>query len=438
MRSDHSHRAIAAKLHSLSSLTKLFIIGCFFVIITVLPSLYPSFTFKNQALVTVCITVTFLTNLVTEIIIYYLRRQKKNFHDVLTGQIVANTILLMIFLTLVDRINGPLFLICGLTIMESFLNLNLTMPTIVVFIMAASTLVEWVYLAQTGQIAVTLFEVVYLIVRLIFLFSLMSYGKSLAQSIIAAREVDRMKDDFLSVASHELRTPMTIIKSYLSMSLNDKSSRLTPDLATYLNRALLSTDRLIKLVNDLLNVSRIEADRYTPKVQPLKLKPFLEEIVEEAMPKFLENKVKLTLSIPPSLPETLADPEKIREVIINLIGNSLKFTPKNGRVSITVSPLKNRQDIVITVSDTGIGIDKNHLDTLFQKFGLVRDSYVVSKTASGSGLGLYICKSIVELHHGIIWAKSTGKNKGTTISFTLKTNILPNQKLFGLAPHPQS
>jgi signal transduction histidine kinase len=428
MSAHNSHKAIAAQLHDVSSLSKLLIIGCFFVILTILPRLLPDFTFKNQFLVTICITITFFTNLITEIIIFFLRKSKKEFHPVLTGQIIANTILLMAFLTLIDHINGPLFLICGLTLMESYLNLNLIMPRIVGSIMLFCTITEWLWLTQTGQISPSLFEIVTLLVRIIFLLSLMSYGRSLAQSIIAAYEVDRMKDEFLSVASHELRTPMTIIKSYLYMALNDQKGKLTSDQSTYLNRALLSTDRLIKLVNDLLNVSRIEANRFTLHLQSLDIKSLIAEIIEETTPKFLENKVQLIFKPPISTLKVFADPDKIREVIVNLLGNSLKFTPPKGKVTISLAKLKN--ELVISVSDTGVGIDKANLSTLFQKFGLISSSYVVSKTASGSGLGLYICKSIVELHHGVIWAKSAGKNKGTTISFTLKLATPQNSKEF--------
>ena len=234
------------------------------------------------------------------------------------------------------------------------------------------------------------------------------------------KALDKLKNEFVSVASHELRTPMTAIKSYLWMALNDKGGPLNEKQRYYVERGYNSVDRLIRLVNDMLNISRIESGRMTIEFQSVDLITLTEEVVEEVLPRAKELGVTLVVQKTDSLPSVFADPDKIKEVLFNLIGNSLKFTPNGG--SITISFIKKNGFVQTSVTDTGAGISAEDKNKLFQKFGLLPGSYITNQTSTsmGTGLGLFICRSIIELHHGEIKAESEGRGKGSTFIFTLK------------------
>lgn len=232
-------------------------------------------------------------------------------------------------------------------------------------------------------------------------------------------ELDKLKSEFVSVASHELRTPMTAIKSYLWMAIAGRGGNITDKQKYYLERAYISTDRLIKLVNDLLNVSRIESGRLSVDMQKVSLSQFAADVIAEVKPRADELGIKIvneTGNTP--LPEVLADTDKIKEVMINLIGNALKFSKKGGEIKTWCE--RHDNFVRVFVSDQGEGIDPADLPKLFQKFGLVKGSYVTNQNAAqGTGLGLYISKSIIDLHGGEIKASSEGRGKGATFYFSL-------------------
>lgn len=232
------------------------------------------------------------------------------------------------------------------------------------------------------------------------------------------KQLDRLKDDFVSLASHELRTPMTVIRSYLYMAIQGKAGELNTKQKFYLDRAYSSTVRLINLVNEMLNISRIESGRMSINIQKLDLLTLVNEVVFEL--KVRAQELGLTLgAIPSALPPVLADGDKIKEVLLNLIGNSFKFTPKGG--SIAISFETKDEYVYIHVRDTGVGIPAGDQEKLFQKFSMIGSSYKVNKTdVQGTGLGLFICKSIVELHKGTVTALSDGEGKGSTFTFSLK------------------
>ena len=247
-------------------------------------------------------------------------------------------------------------------------------------------------------------------------------GSQLKNANERLKGLDRLKDEFVSLASHELRTPMTIIKSYLWMLLEKGGTTLSDKQKMYIDRAYTSTQRLIDLVNDMLNVSRIESGRLSLAIKPIDIAELVNTVCTEMTPKAQEQKINLTFEKPQSvLPKVQTDSGRIEEVIINLIGNSLKFTPVGGtiKISITHNPVDKTE--TITVADNGSGISTEDLPKLFQKFGMVGSDYLIKKNSQGTGLGLYISKSIIELHGGKIWAESEGEGKGSKFSFTLKT-----------------
>ncbi len=242
------------------------------------------------------------------------------------------------------------------------------------------------------------------------------------------KELDKLKDDFVSIASHELRTPMTAIKSYIWMALSGKGGKLTKKQRYYLERSYLSTDRLIKLVNDMLNISRIESHRIALTVGKVNLHALVTEMVAEIKSRIDELNIQVTVedscTTPGgkpagAVPEVIADIDKISEVIMNLLGNALKFTPRKG--TITISFTLDEDELITHVTDSGVGMSEETISKLFQKFGLIKGSYKTNQTASqGTGLGLYISRAIVELHKGKIWATSAGDGKGSTFSFSLQ------------------
>lgn len=241
-------------------------------------------------------------------------------------------------------------------------------------------------------------------------------GEQLNQANQRLQVLDKLKDDFVSVASHELRTPMTAIRSYVWMALHRADIPLSQKMERYLYRTLISTERLINLVNDMLNVSRIEAGKIEISPKSFDIVGLAKDVMEEVKLKADEKRLKLSVLEHP-LPPIFADPDKIHQILLNLVGNAIKFTYPDG--SITVDFFTDGNIIETSIKDSGSGIAKDDLGKLFHKFGRLDNSYTSISTSGGTGLGLYISKSLVELMHGRIWVESEGMDKGAKFSFAL-------------------
>lgn len=232
-------------------------------------------------------------------------------------------------------------------------------------------------------------------------------------------QLDKLKDEFVSLASHELRTPLTSIRSYLWMALSGKGGVVPDKQKFYLDRAFSSADRLIRLVNDMLNISRIESGRLAVQFSRTDVPCMIKDVVSEVQPKIDEQGLTLHINTGERpLPDIIADVDKMKEVLINFIGNAIKFTPRGG--TITITAVSVGEYVRIMVKDTGLGFDAGESEKLFQKFSTLNArGHVQSAQYQSTGLGLYISKSIVSLHGGEVSALSDGHNKGSTFSFTL-------------------
>lgn len=232
-------------------------------------------------------------------------------------------------------------------------------------------------------------------------------------------EGDQMKSEFVSIASHELLTPISAIEGYLSMILDEKiaGQGLDPQTTDYLSKCFSSAKRLSMLVKDLLSVSRIESGKMKFTAQQLDSTKSIQDTLDQL--RFIAQEKNITLKFKKpevAFPPVLADPDRTSQVLINLVSNAIKYNRPGGEVAVTTELLKKERMVSITVKDTGLGMDKEQMSHLFEKFYRVDSKETVG--IIGTGLGLYITKSIVERMGGSIVVQST-PGKGSTFTFTL-------------------
>ena len=238
------------------------------------------------------------------------------------------------------------------------------------------------------------------------------------------QRLDAAKDEFVSIVSHQLRTPLTGIRWFTSLLLSNKKKNLDARQLDFLNQINTSNRKMIKLVNELLDVSHIETG-YKFKIvkKSFALLPLVQEVLKENVLMIKLKGLKIANHAPDGM-EISADRDKIKQVWQNLLSNASTYTPRGGKISITAKTEDGRQ--VFTIKDNGIGIPKKQQTRLFEKFFRAKNS--VLQDPNGTGLGLYIAKGIIEKHGGEIWFKSA-ENKGTTFSFSLPKDDLKNKKI---------
>ena len=228
------------------------------------------------------------------------------------------------------------------------------------------------------------------------------------------QELDQLKSSFVSTVSHELRTPMTSIKGYVENMLEGLAGHVTEKQATYLARIKYNTERLTRMINDLLDLSRIEAKRVELQMSSVSLPELISDVAESLQNMAQDKSVSLRVHRTHSLPTVQGDKDKLHQVLTNLIHNAIKFTPAGGRVEISTR-LSEGSVVEISVADTGCGIPPQQMTEVFEKF---HHSDSAPVEARGAGLGLAIVKSLLELHRGKIWVNST-LGAGTQFVFTL-------------------
>ncbi len=236
------------------------------------------------------------------------------------------------------------------------------------------------------------------------------------------RKIDSMKSEFVSVASHELRTPLAAIKNAVQLILSGKTGEINENQTKFLSMAERNINRLTNILSDLLNLSRIESGKIELKFENIDLKNVVDLAASSLRPHAGVKSIQIEVEIPESLPAVYGDQDKIEQILTNLIGNAVKFTPDGGKILISAEPISHDQKdgygnmVAISVKDTGIGIPADQLDAVFEKFHQVEGS--LHRSVSGTGLGLAITKGLVEAHQGKIVVESE-VGKGSAFTFTL-------------------
>lgn len=243
-------------------------------------------------------------------------------------------------------------------------------------------------------------------------------AKQTAAAIEKSRfyEDDQLKSEFVSIASHELLTPTAAIEGYLSMILDEKMAKVDPKAEEYLRKVQSSAHRLAELVKDLLSVSRIESGKIVINKQPVAVSPLIKQVIGEIGIRAHDAKIKLSYEKPPKEPpKILADPDRFIQILTNLISNAIKYNKPKGSITVTVE--SDKKFVTVHVTDTGIGIGPEHIGHLFEKFYRVHDDSAAAEKI-GTGLGLFITRSIVEMQGGKIEVRSEA-GKGSDFYFSL-------------------
>lgn len=239
--------------------------------------------------------------------------------------------------------------------------------------------------------------------------------RDLRRANVQLKKLDEAKSEFISIASHQLRTPLTVIKGYISMMLEGNFGELTKPEHESLEKVFESNERLIQLVENLLNISRIESGRLQFDFHESDLHKMIESVLEELIGNAKKKSLILQYKAPATaLPNIKMDDEKVRQVVMNLIDNAIKYT-KQGSVTVKLEKLGDKARF--SVADSGMGIRPEDMANLFKKFSRGTGTSLIH--TEGTGLGLYVARMMIEAHKGKIWAESAGNGKGSKFFFEL-------------------
>src|SRR3989339_266718 len=237
-------------------------------------------------------------------------------------------------------------------------------------------------------------------------------AQSLEQANLRLKELDQQKTEFLSIASHQLRTPLSITKGYIELIQDGAYGKIGAKLNSILNDMDTSNERLVKLIDEFLDVTRIEQGRTKFVFEKKDIKDVVESVVKELHPKAEQKQMSIKTSLNTNKTVITFDEEKIRHVVFNFVDNAIKYSEK-GVIQVVVE--EENGGLSVKVQDTGIGFDKVDGANFFQKF--YRGENVKGTNVTGTGLGIYVCRKFVENHNGRVWATSTGLGKGSEFGF---------------------
>jgi signal transduction histidine kinase len=235
---------------------------------------------------------------------------------------------------------------------------------------------------------------------------------------LAADAASRAKSDLLAGMSHELRTPLTAIIGYAEILSNEYFGPVNERQKQQLEIILQASRHLLDLINDILDISKIESGKTDLELGPVRISGLVTHTLVLMKETAARRKIQVQTLIPGDL-ESLrisADERRIKQVLFNLVSNAVKFTPEGGSVQVALA--RQQGTIAVSVTDNGIGIPRGELERIFDSFYQIKGRPAMTKT-SGSGLGLSLARQIVELHGGRIWAESEGDGRGTCFTFTL-------------------
>ena len=241
------------------------------------------------------------------------------------------------------------------------------------------------------------------------------------RDITKEKEIDKAKTEFVSLASHQLRTPLSTISWYTEMLLAGDAGKLNLEQTKYLDEVYRGNQRMISLVNALLSVSRMDLGTFILEPEPTNVAELIKNVVIEQMPQIDRKKIKLVSKIEKDIPLVQADPKLLIMVIQNLLSNSVKYTKEGGKIEISLSLDLPKKVLIFKISDNGYGIPKNQQAKIFTK--LFRADNVRGKDTEGTGLGLYIVKATIDNSGGKVWFESE-EDKGTIFYVTLPFNLL--------------
>ncbi len=233
------------------------------------------------------------------------------------------------------------------------------------------------------------------------------------------RQLDRNKLEFIQVAAHELRTPMTVLKGYANLLNTAPELRSNPAMSTVVDGILKGTDRMHAVVNTMLDVTRIDGERLELRFSPILLKQLVQEVIGKLQKPASERSIELLCIQDDSTPLIHGDPDLISKALYHLIVNAIKYTPDGGKVTVSVQPKlldAETPGVLITVKDTGIGLDAEHHDLVFEKFyqtgdAAIHSSGTTSFKGGGPGLGLAIVRGVARAHGGRTWVESAGHDE---------------------------
>jgi PAS domain S-box-containing protein len=246
---------------------------------------------------------------------------------------------------------------------------------------------------------------------------LKKYAGELTEANEELKSLDRMKDEFLSNVSHELKTPLTSISGYTQLLYDGTLGELNEEQLKAQQTVARNAERLERLVESLLYLSRIQAKTAEYFFEPVQICEIIKLIREDLKIQTEQKRINLELNLDDEIPEINGDRDKLTDMLTNVIDNAIKFTPDEGK--IVVSSFVEDDNIHIIVKDNGIGIPEEMIDNLFQRFYQIDASR--TRKYGGTGLGLYISKTIAQAHNGTVWIESKGENKGTEVHITLPT-----------------
>lgn len=254
-------------------------------------------------------------------------------------------------------------------------------------------------------------------------------GVALLRDVTKTREIEEMKNEFVSIVSHELRTPLASIGGYCDLMLIGATGDLSDEQKSYLNTIQRNSENLARLINDLLDLSKIESRKMEMSMSMVNVVNLVQEVADDFQPLVTQNGLLLSVESPGDLPNVYCDRDKIKQVLTNLMGNAIKFTKPGGRITVSVS--EEPRNIRFSVEDSGIGIAKEKQSIIFDKFQQLENP--LTREKEGSGLGLAIAKALVDRHNGRIWVESEA-GKGCRFVFALplkRTQVMAAQRQSG-------